>query len=75
MARLVRKTKATGIIYASNSWWASELLADDFKKVWLHPEWEHAMQQWYKWLHERKKKDEKRRENKSMRNWLADFHG
>ena len=30
------------------------------KKAWLHPDWEHAMQQWYNWLHERKKKDEER---------------
>ena len=47
----------------NNSWWVSELQVADCKKGWPHPEWKDAMQKWYSWLQEMKKKDEEKREH------------
>ena len=39
--------------------WVTELLAADTENAWIDAGWEGAMQKWYKWLEEMKKKDEK----------------
>ena len=44
---------------SKSRWWFSELLAGDCEKAWIHPGWEDILQNWYNWLEEMKKKDEK----------------
>ena len=43
----------------TNKWWVSDLVVADCEKAWIHTGWEDAMQKWYNWLEEMKKKDEK----------------
>ena len=35
------------------------MLAADCERAWIHAGWEDTMQEWYMWLEEMKKKDEK----------------
>ena len=60
VADMTRKSKANGRMYLKNSWWASEMLAAECRKTWLHPAWEDTMQRWQNWLYEIKKKDEEK---------------
>ena len=39
----------------------TELLAADCEKLWIYPGWEDAMNKWYEWLEEMKKKDEEKK--------------
>ena len=58
---MIRKIRAKGRKDANSSSWASEPLAVDCEKAWLHAEWEDIMQKWYGWFCEMKRKDKAKR--------------
>ena len=71
MARMVRKIKKkkqkAKWTRKTVSWWVSELSAADRKRAWLHPEWADTMQEWYKWLHEERRRTRKKRREKQRK--------
>ena len=59
MKDLTRKIRSKGRMDGESRWWVTELLAADCEKAWLHAGWEDTVLQWYNWLYEMRKKDEK----------------
>ena len=61
MQDMTKKIGSNGRMDGENRRWVAELLAADCEKAWLHVGWEYTMQEWYDWLEEMEKKDERKK--------------
>ena len=58
---LTKKIRSEGRMDAKSRWWATEVLAADCEKEWIHQDGKTPMQKWCEWLEKMKKEDEKKK--------------